>query len=94
MSYTPRRMPKRFLDGAPAGILDIFDNGGETHDRYTVVYNYPDQDGRDIWLPYRGMSEHPSSPQGFGILDIGATSSLYAHDAGGGSDVQNAETLG
>jgi hypothetical protein len=69
MSYTPRRMPKRFLDGAPAGILDIFDNGGKTFDRYTVVYNYPDQDGRDIWLPYRGMSEHPTSPDGFGISD-------------------------
>lgn len=69
MTYTPRRMPKRFLDGAPAGILDIFDNGGKTFDRYTVVYNYPEEYRGTDYLPYRGMSEHPSSPNGFGIMD-------------------------
>ena len=69
MSYVPRRMPKRFLDGAPSGILDIFDSGPDTFDRYTVVYRFVDNNGRgDEWLYYRGMSEFPSSPSGFGIM--------------------------
>ena len=69
MSYVPRRMPKRFLDGAPAGILDIFDAGPNTFDRFTIVYRFVDNNGRgDEWLYYRGMSTHPSDPQGFGIM--------------------------
>jgi len=37
----------------------IWDNGGETWDRYTVTFpNY----GGETW----GMDEHPSHPQGFG----------------------------
>lgn len=79
MSYIPRRMPKRFLEGAPAGILDIFDNGAETFDRYTVVYNYPEEYRGTVYLPYRGMSEHPSSPQGFGILDTFQSHELAAY---------------
>jgi hypothetical protein len=45
-------------------ILEIRDNGGETFDRYTVVY---DQIG-DSQGNYEavGMSEHPFHPQGFG----------------------------
>lgn len=69
-TYTPRRMPKRYLDGAPANVLDIFDAGPDTFDRYTVVYG-PAFEGRgpaDQWHLYRGMSEHPSQPNGFGIM--------------------------
>lgn len=79
MSYVPRRMPKRFLDGAPAGILDIFDAGEGQWDRFTVVYNYPEEDRGTVYLPYRGMSEHPSSPQGFGILDTFQSHELAAY---------------
>lgn len=79
MSYVPRRMPKRFLEGAPSGILDIFDNGGETFDRFTVVYNYPEEYRGAVYLPYRGMSEHPSSPGGFGIMDTFTSWNLSAY---------------
>ena len=69
MTYTPRRMPKRFLDGVFTGILDIFDAGPDTFDRYMVVYRFVDNnDQSDEWLYYRGMSEFPSSSSGFGIM--------------------------
>ena len=40
---TIKRMPKRFLEDAPREVYDIFDNGGETHDRYDVFLS-PEQD--------------------------------------------------
>lgn len=39
----------------------VYDNGGETADRYTVVYT-----GRRGGGIYLGMNEHPTHPQGFG----------------------------
>ena len=53
----------------PNGVVAIYDNGGRTWDRYTVVYE-PETDG---WLPensgpywsYVGMSDMPFHPQGF-----------------------------
>ena len=37
--YTPRRMPRRFLDGAPDYVLDVIDHGpGGPHDRYAVIF--------------------------------------------------------
>lgn len=69
MRYTPRRAPARFLDGdCPSGVLAIYDNG-KSFDRYTVFYRDVVEDGRDVWVGYRAMSEHPSSPFGFGIYD-------------------------
>ena len=38
-----KRMPKRFLEDAPREVYDIFDNGGETSDRYDVFLS-PEQD--------------------------------------------------
>lgn len=65
--YTPRRAGKRWLDGdCPRGVLAIFDHPN-SFDRYTVFYVDVFNDGRDTWIGYRGMSEHPSSPSGFGI---------------------------
>lgn len=67
--YTPRRQSKKFLDGdCPPGVLAIFDNGGKTFDRYTVFYRdvIPGRYG-ESWLGYRGMSEYPCDPQGYGI---------------------------
>lgn len=44
--------------------LKIYDNGGKTFDRYTAVYlNQPEA---NHCFSARGMSENPTSPQGFG----------------------------
>lgn len=46
-------------------LVRIYDNGGKTLDRYTVVYmNEPERQYGTYNA--RGMSEHPFSPQGFG----------------------------
>lgn len=42
MTATLKRMPKRFLEDAPTEVYDIFDNGGETHDRYDIFLS-PEQ---------------------------------------------------
>jgi hypothetical protein len=44
--------------------ISCWDNGGETWDRYTVVY-LDEEDDRGM-VPYVGMSERPFHPQGFG----------------------------
>lgn len=67
-TYTPRRQSKKFLDGdCPEGVLAIFDNGGKSFDRYTVFYRAAWEYNHEWYVGYRGMSEHPSDPQGFGI---------------------------
>ena len=43
-------------------IKAIYDNGGETYDRFTVYY---DQKDNDLYVG-RGMSRYPFKPQGFG----------------------------
>ena len=76
--YTPRRQSRRWLDGdCPAGVLAIYDNGGATFDRFTVFYRDTVTDDRGtVWIGYRGMSEHPAAPQGFGIYG-----EMPAHEA-------------
>lgn len=45
--------------------IECYDNGGETFDRYTVVYL--DEPERPAGcFAARGMSAHPFHPQGFG----------------------------
>jgi hypothetical protein len=45
--------------------LRIYDNGGQTFDRYTVVFmNEPER--RHSTFAALGMSAHPFHPQGFG----------------------------
>lgn len=47
-------------------VCRIFDNGGETLDRYTIAFRgYRDFSGR-ITYPYIAASERPFAPQGFG----------------------------
>ncbi len=46
-------------------IKAIYDNGGETFDRYTVVYNAL-ATGKPGVYEAVGMSEDPFHPQGFG----------------------------
>ena len=53
----------------PAGIpryVRCYDNGGETFDRYTVVFTgrYRHKTGKKQW--YLGMSADPFHPQGVG----------------------------
>lgn len=74
-NYTPRRFAKRWSEAAPAYVLDVLDNKGKTADRYTVLFTYPlafngleaDKPGRfaDTYIPYLGMSDAPTHPQGF-----------------------------
>lgn len=54
----------------------LFDNGGETFDRYTAVY---ETDDGETW--YRGMSENPFHPQGFGQCGDGDVSGVIERDA-------------
>lgn len=92
MNYRPRTQSKKFLDGdCPAGVLAIYDNGGATFDRYTVFYKLPKDAEKyygSYWIGYRGMSEDPYSPSGFGIYaemkahEVAAyRSSVYRHSA-------------
>tara|TARA_B100000073_G_C23309184_1_gene401953 strand:+ start:49 stop:339 length:291 start_codon:yes stop_codon:yes gene_type:complete len=41
----------------------FYDNGGETFDRYTIVYLEP----KNNFFHYVGASENPFDPQGFGL---------------------------
>lgn len=71
MSYRPRTQSSKFRDGdCPDGVLAIYDNGGETLDRYTIYYK-PDADAEPyngtLWIDYFAASEDPTSPGGFGI---------------------------
>lgn len=65
--YRPRRAPRRFLEGAPRELIAVYDNGGKTFDRYTAVFDDVSVYDGFTWIAYRGMSEDPCSPQGFGI---------------------------
>ena len=47
----------------PAGVLAVYDNGGRTADRYTVVYEPYHADGHRRF-PYVNMSANPFWPQG------------------------------
>ena len=49
-------------------IQAIYDNGGETFDRFTVYYDEMERG----YHTGRGMSEHPCHPQGFGQCISGA----------------------
>lgn len=60
----PRRARAQWLDGdCPSHVLAIFDNGGRTWDRYTILY--VPAEGQD-WITYFVASAHPFDPQGFG----------------------------
>lgn len=55
-------MRQLFKDGAPRYIR-CYDNGGQSYDRYTVVFTKKKHGGEFVYL---GMSEYPHHPQGFG----------------------------
>lgn len=69
--YVPRRQNSRWLDKeCPRGVLAIYDDGERTVDRFTVFYTKPitGTTYADMWIGYRGMSEHPTHPQGVGMF--------------------------
>ncbi len=87
MSYTPRRAnKKRWLEGAPEYILDVLDNKGRTADRYTVLFagsvlddiNPHPRTFANTVVPYIGMSDAPSHPQG-----VSMWGEMRAHEAVG-----------
>lgn len=70
--YTPRPQSSFWRDGdCPSGVLAIFDNGGATADRYTVIYREicGCRKGRERsgYMMGRGMSENPFHPLGVGM---------------------------
>lgn len=62
-----KRMPKRFLEGAPDHVADIFDSGPKFGDRFTVVYRPIYETHGRQYIFYRGMSGNPFHPQGVGL---------------------------
>lgn len=78
-SYTPRRANlKRWLEGAPAHILDCFDDGPDCKhaDRFTIFFTgdgyLMSKTGQrpiqysDCIVSYLAAGERPNHPQGFG----------------------------
>jgi hypothetical protein len=78
MSYKPRRAGKRWMEDAPAYVLSVHDNKGQTADQYTVYFGgeFILNDGPDAgpgtgpgntYIQYLAMSTDPTSPQGVSI---------------------------
>ena len=76
--FRPRRSRRRWLEQAPEYVVACYDNGGESCDRYTVMFGSPlwtpdyarlnSESGLDPRLiPCLFMSEAPSHPQGVSI---------------------------
>lgn len=70
MKYQPKRSRKQWLEGAPEYVLAVYDNGGKTADRYTVLF------GGSLWdesmgstVQYLAMSNNPTHPQGVSMWD-------------------------
>jgi hypothetical protein len=61
--YQQSRFERLMPNGTPRYIR-IYDNGGKTFDRYTVVFthNFPNRNRKCL---VRAMSKNPKSPQGF-----------------------------
>ena len=75
--YTPRRAGKRWLDGAPEYVLDVFDDNGDYTDRYTVLFGgsllVSDGTFANTYVQGLGMSDAPAHPQGVSMwIELGA----------------------
>lgn len=67
-ALTPSPRERRLLPGGVPRWVRLYDNGGETFDRYTAVYSGRYRKPGD-WFFVRGMSRNPYHPQGFGVSD-------------------------
>lgn len=90
-TYSPRRASAQWLQGAPSYVLDVWDNGGRTADRYTVFlygqgHGFPGDNPGTARVEYLAMSGDPTSPQGFsqfGEMTAGQRAGFaYARTAG------------
>lgn len=59
-------MPSHRHTGKPRNIR-IYDNKGETADRYTIVYTKPLKHHGRTYYAYYGASSRPFHPQGVGM---------------------------
>jgi hypothetical protein len=67
--FADKSRPERLAPGGVPRWIRCYDNGGETADRYTVVYSGKaavERSEHHTEYPYRGMSSDPFHPQGFG----------------------------
>lgn len=90
-TYTPRRASKtRWLEGAPEYILDVYDNKGETADRYTVLFtgsllirNVSARGIEKVHVLRLDMSDAPSHRQGVSMWSelVGREAANYRHAA-------------
>ncbi len=77
----------------PAGVLGIYDNDGETADRYTVVYEPYDLEGELHW-PITDMGDSPFYPNGVclhGCFNFRITSSAWGNRQGAGRTINFAD---
>lgn len=80
--YTPRRATKRWLEGAPEYVLDVFDHGPGTYDRYDVYFGGSMLDRtllkqREVYV--LSMNSNPTHPQGFSLWGVVSASYRPAH---------------
>lgn len=73
------RLNRLLPNGVPRWVR-CYDNGGETADRYTVVFTGVYRNGKPKQFVYLGMSANPCLPQGFGQHG----EALYPVDSPGG----------
>ncbi|MFZ3014378.1 MAG: hypothetical protein WA045_11800 [Nitrospira sp.] len=69
MKYRPRRAGKRWQEGAPEYVLDVFDHP-KFADRYTVLFGgsmLDPQLTKDRKVYCLGLSDDPTSPNGFSM---------------------------
>lgn len=67
MFYQPKKSSARW-GFHPPFVLAVYDNGGKTADRYTVLFGFPfwvPNMGRRV--PYLSMSAYPTHPQGISM---------------------------
>lgn len=60
-----KRVPLKYLRGAPKQVAGVYDNGGKSIDRYTVIYKNEHPKRGMCFI--RGMSPTPQHPQGVGL---------------------------
>lgn len=60
------RIARLMPNGVPRYIR-VFDNGGTTADRYTVIFTHAQSFYTKGWFPVLGMSASPFHPQGVGM---------------------------
>lgn len=69
-TYAPRRASAQWLEGAPPYVLDCWDDGGRSVDRYTVFifgdgWGERGRHAGETRIPYLAMNGAPTHPLGF-----------------------------